>query len=127
MTNRTLIHEETTSDGFDVKVFTVQDNESTPYDLITNEGPEYEEENKKRIEDWDRNRWWYIGVIAEVHACGIELGYSGIWCVESDCGDKYMQELTREQTNEALGYARDKVKEIVQKFDAVAAEWPRLV
>lgn len=122
MTNRTLIHEETTPDGFDVKVFTVEDNESTPYDLITNEG-EYEEENKKRIEDWKRGRWWYIGVIAEVHACGIELGSSSIWCVESDCGGEHMQELTREHINEALGYARDKVKEIVQKFGAVAAEW----
>lgn len=117
MKNGTLIHEETTPDGFHIEVCTVPDGDMTPYHLI-----EYEEENRKRIEDWKRGRWWYIGVVAEVHACDIELGGASIWGVESDCGHEYLQELARDTTNEALGYARYNVRAIIRRFGAVAAE-----
>jgi hypothetical protein len=101
-------------DGFEVKAYTMYDQDSTPESLIEDEGPEYAEENQKRIDAWKRDEWHYVGVFAEAWKCGVKLATSaGLWGIEDDSEKSYFAEVSEDEASDAIEQAKAKLAELI--------------
>jgi hypothetical protein len=59
--------------------------------------PEYAAEDRARLEAWQRDEWWFIGIRARAEVCIVRNGTgvyhtltsAGLWGIESDSGEDY--------------------------------------
>jgi len=72
----------------------------------------------ERMVELEKNYWWYIAIIVEVHLKGTKVGHAALWGVESDSGG-YIEEITKELTDEAIEDANLTLHDM-HAFDAVA-------
>lgn len=86
----------------------IGDNPSEPFDVQMAKA-------LKRVEDFKRGAWGYIGVVARaiirVPVGGKSIAFyhldsPGLWGVESDAGEEYLNEVYHEQVAELIGHLR---------------------
>lgn len=83
------------------------------YGSIWNACVVYADQDRARLDAYNRGTWWMIGIkaVATIH---IPLGdgvsniqtieSAGLWGIESDSGDDYLQEVGKGQVEEVKGY-----------------------
>lgn len=59
----------------------------------------------ERTNQYFKNYWAYIGLVAEVHWKGEEIGHASVWHMEDDMGDEGTGQYERELISEALSAA----------------------
>lgn len=98
-----------TKDGFDFVARIAQDYDTEPMD--------FDCYDIKDIERWNRDEWFYCGVVLSVSLKGIELDHhaASLWGVEcnfSDTANAYLSEVAQELEAEALTVARSELERI---------------
>lgn len=93
--------------------------------------------NKKRLEAYNRDEWWPIGIIAEADILTSCEGNSGswlinrvtsggLWGIESDAGEEYFKEIEEDQLAELadilkeLGFSAQEIQEAFEKKKVLA-------
>ena len=66
----------------------------------------YALEDRRRMDELNRGKWSYLGVVASVSLDGAEIGTASMWGVESDDLEG-MDEVVRDQAHEAIASAKD--------------------
>lgn len=64
------------------------------------------------MDAWERNEWWYCGIIVTVFKGGIELAHADLWGIEANypgSDNAYLSDVADELLNEALDEARAKI------------------
>ena len=96
------------------------------YDINSKDSEErkYALQDKKRLEAYYNDEWYFIGIqaVAEIRINGISqtISSGGLYGIESDSGDEYLDEVFEEQKEELkdnlleLGFTE---KEIAQNED----------
>ena len=98
------------------------------YDINSKDSEErkYALQDKKRLEAYYNDEWYFIGIqaVAEIRINGISqtISSGGLYGIESDSGDEYLDEVFEEQKEELkdnlleLGFSE---KETVQKSEGL--------
>jgi hypothetical protein len=55
-----------------------------------------------RAEALNRGDWSFVGIVADVYKAGVKLASSGVWGVESDSDQSYLDECAEEEANNAV-------------------------
>jgi len=82
--------------------------------------PKSVEEDYKRMEDYNRQEWGFLGIRADatlyVNGCMQKITSAGLWGIESDSGNDYFEEVAKEQlaelteTLKTLGFTSQAIK-----------------
>jgi hypothetical protein len=97
----------TRSAEIEIDMIETYDPESTPLDYLFQD-PNYRQQDEARLAAWRNDEWHFVGIRAKAtikipHGtnpqCWItaELMSPGLWSIESDSGDAYLQEVYREE------------------------------
>lgn len=96
-------------DGVYVKFARIEmhDEDASPNDYLFQDEA-YREQDQKRLDDWIADKWHFIGIRACAHIAVVRSGTgamytvysSGLWGVESDSGEDYLEEVFAEQCEE---------------------------
>jgi len=63
---------------------------------------EYAIQNYDRITGLERGRWYFMGCAVTLSVDGMELGGTGVWGIESSCGDDYITQIEGEEISELI-------------------------
>ena len=91
----------------EIDMLTTYDTDGQPLDYLFHD-PDYRAEDEARLTAWRRDEWHFLGIRARATIkvpyginpdCWItsELLSPGLWGIESDSGDRYFQEVYREE------------------------------
>ena len=103
------------------------------YEPGADEGPEVAAQCKARLDDYDRQEWYVMGLRAEVELLHLAdpadksgtlhtLSSGGLWGVESDSGEEYLREVAGEELADLKTLCLDLAGVTAEAFDAAAAE-----
>lgn len=106
---------EWTREGFDFVARLQYDTDTKPTDFDC-----YDPED---VERWNRDEWFYVGVVLSVSRNGVELSdhAASLWGVDcnfSDTSNAYLSEVAQELEAEALETARAEMARIRQALEA---------
>jgi hypothetical protein len=93
----------------EIDMIETYDPESSPLDYLFQD-PDYRRQDEDRLAAWRIGEWHFVGIRARAKIdipygsnpqCWItaELLSPGLWGIESDSGDAYLQEVSREERN----------------------------
>jgi hypothetical protein len=97
----------TRSAEIEIEMIETYDPESSPLDYLFQD-PDYRRQDEARLAAWRNDEWHFVGIRARATInipyganpqCWItaELLSPGLWGIESDSGDAYLQEVYREE------------------------------
>jgi hypothetical protein len=103
------------ADGVYVRFERVEqyDDTAQPTDYLFQD-PDYKAEDDARLAAWRADDWHFIGIAARAHVevirSGVGTGYTltsaGLWGIESDSGEEYLNEVYGEECDALLGDLR---------------------
>ena len=67
----------------------------------------YALQDHRRLEDYNRGGWCFLGLVATVSFDGAEIGRGSLWGIESDSKPDFIATTEREIAHEALEQARE--------------------
>jgi hypothetical protein len=93
--------------AIEIDMIETYDPESSPLDYLFQD-PDYRRQDEARLAAWRNGEWHFIGIRARAtikipHGANpqcwitVELMSPGLWSIESDSGDAYLQEVYREE------------------------------
>lgn len=93
----------------EIDMIETYDPESSPLDYLFQD-PDYRRQDEDRLTAWRNGEWHFVGIRARATiniSCGSnpqcwitsELLSPGLWSIESDSSDAYLQEVYREERN----------------------------
>lgn len=96
-------------DGWDAPPF----GQGTPNELLGERAARAAEADFKRLRDWCRDAWWWVGVVLSVAKAGHTLDdhAASLWGIESDAGD-YFSDVANDLLPEALAVAEKVLAEL---------------
>jgi hypothetical protein len=91
----------------EIQMVTTCDQDAQPLDYLFQD-PDYREQDEARLKAWRNNEWHFIGIRAKATIkipygtnpeCWItsELLSPGLWCIESDSGAEYFQQVYEDE------------------------------
>lgn len=92
---------------------THEDSDSDPRDYLFQD-PDYLDEDQKRLDDWHADKWRFVGIQARAHILIVrngsgtmhEMTSAGVWGIESDSGDQYLNLCFADEKDDLLADMR---------------------
>lgn len=96
--------------GFTIRATVVEDTDCTPFDYDY-----YTEEN---INQWERDNWFFCGVILSVYKAGVCLSTNaaslwGVECNFPNASNSYLSDIVKELETEALQEAEAVLQKLI--------------
>jgi hypothetical protein len=97
------------------------DSDATPMDYLFQD-EDYRDEDQRRLDAWHNDEWSFIGIQARAHITVVSNGVGamytmtspGLWGVESDSGEDYLEEIYAQEKATLLGHLAQMGNPIVE-------------
>lgn len=93
-------------------------------DVPADEAAKYREQDRERLEAYQRGEWWCVGIdacaVVVVNHVRQTITSGGLWGIESDSGEDYLREVAEEE----LSSLADILRELGFTNEELVPHWP---